>query len=77
MSKMTNQLSRRDFLKVTSSTAAIMALAACAPASVPSSDGDSGAMEVPEVYLWSNMIALTRPEGSDPAKYEAVQNHIG
>lgn len=35
---------------------------------------DSG--DLPEVYLWQNQIALTRPEGSNPEKLEAVRQVI-
>lgn len=35
-------------------------------------DGGEG----PEVHLWQNLIVLTRPEGSDPAKLDAVRQII-
>jgi hypothetical protein len=30
----------------------------------------------PKVYLWSNMIALSKPEGSDPERLEEVRKYI-
>ena len=45
-------------------TAAPAATKAAAPAA-------TGAM--PKAYLWSNMIALSKPEGSDPERYAEVQ----
>src|SRR5205823_12318492 len=39
----------------------------------PTAAGTSG---LPRVYLWSNMVALAKPEGSDPDKLQAVRKVI-
>ncbi|MEZ4865725.1 MAG: substrate-binding domain-containing protein [Caldilineaceae bacterium] len=77
MRTLSGQLSRRNFMKVAGTMTGTALLAACAAGQpIPSaSTGGAAVADVPEVYLWPS-IALLRPEGSDPTKYEAVQQYL-
>ncbi len=85
---MSNELSRRRFLGLGVTALGAAALASCRPAAEPTAAppavseeevGEPSApevpAEVPEVHIWTS-IALTRPEGSHPERYEEVQNYI-
>ncbi len=75
MSLTKSKFTRREFIQIAGGTVGALTLAACTPAPQQASSDDGGAMSMPEVHLWPS-IALVRPEGSHPAKYEAVQAHI-
>lgn len=70
------RVDRRQFLQLSSLTAAGIVMAACA---VPGADSAGTAAEMADdyvdIYVWPS-IALVRPEGSDETRYKEVQDFI-
>ena len=82
---MSNKVTRRRFLEMSAGAVGVTILASCqpsAPTQAPAAPTQAGAATAapkgpaPKVHLWSNMVALVRPEGSDPEALEMVKNYI-
>ena len=87
---MSTKLTRRQVIKAGLAAIGPIALAACAPQATPAPAAaptaasaaaaataiPAEAAQAPKLTLWANMIALNRPEGSDPERLAELKDYL-